>query len=95
MAGVSQNARQDSGNSPILISPSKSIVEDSDHDSSVTEPTLISILAFRKEILAQFGDGLIDSDCDFDFGFYKGTKRIWVRNDHDFDELIQSLQTIL
>ena len=29
----------------------------------------------------------------FDFGFYKGTKRIWVRNDHDFDELIQSLQT--
>ena len=34
-AGVSQ---QDRDNSPILISPSKSTVEDSDHDSSVTEP---------------------------------------------------------
>ena len=42
-----------------------------------------SLADFRHAILAQFGDKLVDSDSDFNFGFYKGTKQIWVRNDQD------------
>jgi hypothetical protein len=45
---------------------------------------------FRQELCSQFGDKLIDVDCDFTFGFYKGK---WVRNSRDFEELITSLQT--
>ena len=51
-----------------------------------------SLADFRHAILAQFGDKLVDSDSDFNFGFYKGTKQIWVRNDQDLDELMQLLQ---
>lgn len=50
---------------------------------------------FRKELHCQFGDTVVDGDCDFDFGFYKGTKRIWVRSNCDFQELIQMLKRSL
>lgn len=52
-----------------------------------------STSAFRKQLYSQFGDEFIDRGCEFDFGFYRGTKRIWVRNDHDLKDLVELLQT--
>ena len=51
------------------------------------------MVLFRKEQFAQFGSKLIDNNNEFDFGYYKGTKRLWIRNDSDLEELIKLLQT--
>ena len=116
---------QDSGNNPIVISPTRNpgpTDQESDSDHG-TEPNLISVsvkiicpnekradhktymlrglnteevnsvVDFREALFAEFGPKLIDSDCEFDFGYYKGTKRIWVRNGQDLEECMQLLRT--
>ena len=61
------------------------------HDLDVNKVKTMAL--FRNELHRQFGDTVVDRDRDFNFGLYKGTKRIWVRSYCDFQELIQLLKT--
>lgn len=82
---------------PTLISTSVRIIcpdeKKADHKTFMLRDVNIqkirSMASFRAELCSQFGDACIDCDCEF--GFFKGNKRIWVRTNYDLQELIQLL----
>ena len=86
---------------PVLVSASVKIIcpdeKRTDHKTFMMRDVNVEevkpMVLFRKELHTQFGSKLIDIDNEFDFGYYKGTKRLWIRNDSDLEELIKLLQT--
>ena len=86
---------------PVLVSASVKIMcpdgKRADHKTfmmrNVNVDNIQSMASFRKELHVQFGSKFINDSNEFDFGYYKGTKRLWVRNDSDLEELIKLLQT--
>ena len=52
---------------------------------------------FKETIFEQFGDKVVSSELEFEIGYYQNNKRIWVRNEDDFNDvkrLIHSNDTI-
>lgn len=88
----------DSSAEPTLVSPSVKVIcpgeKRADHKTFVLHGVnvgeLKSMSEFRKVLQTQLGDKVIDRDCEFDFGYYKGTKRIWVRGDYDIKDLLST-----
>ena len=86
---------------PVLVSASEKIMcpdgKRADHKTfmmrNVNVDNIQTMASFRKELHVQFGSKFINDSNEFDFGYYKGTKRLWVRNDSDLEELIKLLQT--
>jgi hypothetical protein len=76
---------------PVLISASVKIMcpdgKTADHKAlmirNVNVDNIQSMASFRKELHVQFGS----KSNEFDFGYYKGTKRLWVRNDSDLEQV--------
>ena len=42
-------------------------------------------------ICEQFGEDVVSQDLKFDCGYYRSNKKIWVRNDDDFEEILRLL----
>ena len=53
----------------------------------------LTIDSLKYEVHTQFGSRFVDEDLDFDIGYFRGNKRIWIRDDNDLKELTQLLQT--
>jgi len=60
-------------------------------DVDVSKMKLVSSL--KQEILSQFGGEVISKGLKFDIGYYHGTKRIWIRNETDLNDLIEIMQS--
>lgn len=54
---------------------------------------IMTLGSLREEISIQFGDEFIDGNSDFDVGYFKGNKRIWIRNDNDLKDLTKLLKS--
>ena len=52
-----------------------------------------TINSLRDELYTQFGNEFIDNDSEFDIGYFSGTKRIWIRNNDDLNDLTQLMRT--
>jgi hypothetical protein len=84
---------------PIVVSPSVKIIcpneKNSEHKvfllNHVNFGDIETLDSLRDEIFDQFGGDYIDENCGFDLGYYKGSKRIWMRNDGDLKELTRLL----
>ena len=46
---------------------------------------------FRCIIHRQFGGTIVSSDLDFDFGSFKGAKRVWIRTEQDWETVLRQL----
>ena len=89
---LSPSPSKDSDTSePVLVSASVKIIcpneKQSEHKVFVLRDLDIgdtkTLDSLREEIYTQFGSELIDGACEFDLGYYKSNKRIWMRNNDD------------
>ena len=46
---------------------------------------------FRCIIHRQFGGTIVSSDLDFDFGYFKGAKRVWIQTEQDWETVLRQL----
>ena len=46
---------------------------------------------FRCMVHHQFGCTIVSSDLTFDFGYFKGAKRVWVRTEQDWEAVLRQL----
>ena len=44
---------------------------------------------FKGMIFKQFGEEVVNSELEFEMGFYRNNKRVWVRSAADFNDYIK------
>ena len=56
---------------------------------NVDKENLGTLTDLRGMILEQFGEEAVGSELDFEMGFYRNNKRVWVRSAADFNDYIK------
>ena len=55
----------------------------------VDKENLGTLTDFKEMIFEQFGEEVVNSELDFEMGFYRNNKRVWVRSAADFNDYIK------
>ena len=56
---------------------------------NVDKENLGTLTDFKDMIFEQFGEEVVSSELDFEMGFYRNNKRVWVRSAADFNDYIK------
>ena len=56
---------------------------------NVDKENLGTLTDFKAMIFEQFGEEVVSSELDFEMGFYRNNKRVWVRSAADFNDYIK------
>ena len=54
----------------------------------VTVDDLQCLANLKEKFVEELGAELLDKDLKFDMGYYRGNKRLWIRNDRDLSDLL-------
>jgi hypothetical protein len=89
-------AQSSSQSTPTLLSvPVKILNPDKKSEAKlymlrdVDKDNLGTLTEFKERIFEQFGEEVVNDELDFEMGFYRNNKRVWVRSAADFNDYIK------